>query len=375
MKLLDSPAAQTFRTELVAFLDEHAPRLPALWGADAQWDEIPEWGREWQATLFDHGWLEPENPPELGGRQASREQVLVYLDEIIARGLPRSLHFPGYAIVAPTLLQFGDSDQRSLAARALRGDDVWCIGMSEPDAGSDLSRLRTELTPTSTGGFSVRGRKIWTSYAEHADMCLCYARVGGERRGAGVTAVIVDMTAAGVEVHPIRQITGASDFAEVVFDDVELSAASVIGGEGAGWPIARASLDHERRGLGTEWLSGIVRLAEAVVTLGLDRSTGVIDARAVHAYRRAAAVRALGIRELDPVERGRDSSPSLLKLLTSELAQELSDVAAELLGADAVDANGAIVGARFRTYADTIGGGTSEIQRDLLARRLLPTHA
>jgi alkylation response protein AidB-like acyl-CoA dehydrogenase len=373
VKLFDSPATHTYRAELVAFLDEHAPQLPALWGAGAGWDEIPEWGRRWQATLFDHGWLVPENPPEFGGRHASREQLLIYLDEIVRRGLPRSLHFPGYAIVAPTLLQFGDSDQRSLATRALRGDDVWCIGMSEPDAGSDLSRLRTELAPTSDG-FSMRGRKIWTSYAAHAAMCLCYARLGGERRGAGITAVIVDMSAPGVEVHPIRQITGASDFAEVVFDDVAISTASVIGGEGAGWPIARASLDHERRGLGIEWLAGIARLATAVLAGGLDPITGVIDPRAAQAYRRAAAVRALGIRELDPVERGRDSSPSLLKLLSSELAQELSDVAVELLGADAVSADGALVGALFRTYADTIGGGTSEIQRDLLARRLLPSH-
>src|SRR6202011_4579128 len=112
VRLIDDPAARAFRATLTEFLVEHAPVQPAPWVLQTGVDGIPPWAREWQAALFDHGWLVPENPPELGGRHATHDQVLIYLDEMIARGLPRSAHFPGYAIAAPTLLQFGSDDQR-----------------------------------------------------------------------------------------------------------------------------------------------------------------------------------------------------------------------------------------------------------------------
>src|SRR5438046_6307336 len=145
MKLEWSAEDEAFRAELIRFLDEYAPPEVKVGRdfSDGGVDEaggheiIPQWGREWQATLFDHGWMVPGYPPELGGRNATPVQTLVFQEEMAARGIQRSVHFPGWAIVAPSLLEFGTEEQKKLAPAALRGDMVWCIGMSEPNAGSD----------------------------------------------------------------------------------------------------------------------------------------------------------------------------------------------------------------------------------------------
>src|SRR4051812_43798290 len=136
---------------------------------------VPRWMRDWQATLFDHGWMIPGYPPELGGRNATPVQTLIYLEEMANQGIPRSVHFPGYAIVAPTLLDFGTPAQRELAPAAIRGDTVWCIGMSEPNAGSDLAGLQTRAV-LDGDNFVISGQKVWTSYAMDAQLCCCYVR-------------------------------------------------------------------------------------------------------------------------------------------------------------------------------------------------------
>ena len=173
MKLEYDPADEAFRHELLAFLDEHAPpeiRGGRDWiGDDEDTDAdgimvIPDWARQWQATLFDHGWMIPGYPPELGGRNATPTQTLIYLEEMARRGIPRSVHFGGYAIVGPSLLEFGDEAQQAMAPAAIRGDTVWCVGMSEPDAGSDLANLSTRAIADGDS-FVVNGQKVWTSYA------------------------------------------------------------------------------------------------------------------------------------------------------------------------------------------------------------------
>src|SRR5436309_2102756 len=144
MRLAWGPEEEAFRAELDVFLDTHAPKQAlGVDFATSEEEGIPAWARGWQATLFAHGWMVPGYPPELGGRNATPVQTLVFQEEMAARGLPRSLHFPGWAIVAPSLLEFGTEEQKTLAPAAIRGDMVWCIGMSEPDAGSDLASLKT----------------------------------------------------------------------------------------------------------------------------------------------------------------------------------------------------------------------------------------
>src|SRR5574341_2205603 len=239
MHLARGPEEDAFRAELGAFLDEHAPPEAVGRGMDPDWSEggIPDWARAWQATLFDHGWLVPGYPPEHGGRNASDVQTLVYFEELAARGLPRSLHFPGYAIVAPSLLEFGTDEQRTFVPAALRGDTVWCIGMSEPGAGSDLASMRTRAVLDGEH-FVVNGQKVWTSYAMWAQQCFCYVRTGApDSKQRGLSVLIIAMDTPGIEVRPLRQITGGADFAEVFFTDVSVPSQNLVGALDDGWRV------------------------------------------------------------------------------------------------------------------------------------------
>ncbi|HEV2992880.1 MAG TPA: acyl-CoA dehydrogenase family protein, partial [Acidimicrobiia bacterium] len=226
MQLSFGPEVEDFRAELVTFLDEHAPPEAlagydfADSGAEERTELIPTWSRGWQATLFDHGWMIPGYPPALGGRDATPVQTLVYLEEMARRRIPRSLHFPGYAIVAPSLLEFGNGEQKALVPAAIRGDTVWCIGMSEPNAGSDLAGLQTRAE-LDGDHFVVNGQKVWTSYAMVAEKCFVYVRTDPNvPKHKGISLLIVDMDTPGIEVRPLRHLSGAANFAEVFFTDV-----------------------------------------------------------------------------------------------------------------------------------------------------------
>jgi alkylation response protein AidB-like acyl-CoA dehydrogenase len=270
MRLWLDPEVEDFRAELNTFLDEHAPSEMLQGfdymdtGAEDREQLIPEWSRAWQATLFDHRWMIPAYPPDLGGRDATPIQTLVYLEEMARRRTLRSLHFPGYAIVAPSLLEFGNADQQALVRPAIRGDTVWCIGMSEPNAGSDLAGLQTRAV-LDGDRFIVNGQKVWTSYAMVAQKCFVYVRTNPDvPKHKGISLLIVDMDTPGVDVRPLRHISGAANFAEVFFTDVEVPAANLVGALNDGWRITQGSLAHERAGL---WVEGVSRLESTVRSL------------------------------------------------------------------------------------------------------------
>ncbi len=382
------PEVAEFRAELLAFLEEHAPSQARhqgdfASGIGATGDEvIPGWAREWQATLFDHGWMIPGYPPELGGRNATPVQTLTYLEEMAARGIPRSLHFPGYAIVAPSLLEFGTPEQQTLAPAAIRGDTVWCIGMSEPDAGSDLASLTTRAV---LGGdrFVVNGQKVWTSYAMVAEKCCLYVRTDPDApKHRGISLLILDMDTPGIEVRPLGHITGNQDFAEVFLTDVEVPAENLIGTLNDGWRITQGSLAHERAGL---WVEGVARLEQTITGLvDLAHRRGVahdatIRRRIAEGYERAASLRALGSKGFTSFATG-SSAPehSYMKLASSELGKELYELGMEIQGAYGPvvdDERGEEAGrwalSFFVSFANTIAGGTSEIQRNIIAQRVL----
>ena len=295
---------EAFRAELLAFLDEHAPpearvRRDFAGSVRAGGDGslIPQWARDWQATLFDHGWMIPGYPPELGGRNATPVQTLVYLEEMARLGVPRSVHFPGYAIVAPTLLEFGTPAQRELVPAAIRGDTVWCIGMSEPDAGSDLAGLTTRAV-LDGDNFVINGQKVWTSYAMDAQLCCCYVRTDADAaKHRGISLLIVDMKTPGIEIRPLRHLTGAADFAEVFFTDAAVPRENLVGALNDGWRLTQGSLAHERAGL---WVESVARLEQSISGLvELARKVGVADDPVVRprigeAYQRATTLRTLG---------------------------------------------------------------------------------
>ena len=384
MKLSWGPEEEAFRAELAAFLDEHAPREAR--GRDfatSNGEEgIPEWARRWQATLFDSGWLVPGYPPELGGRNASTVQTLVYMEEMASRGLPRSLHFPGYAIVAPSLLEFGTDEQKALAPAALRGDTVWCIGMSEPDAGSDLAALSTRAVLDGEN-FVVNGQKVWTSYAMWAQKCFCYVRTDPEApKHKGISVLVLDMDTPGIDIRPLRQMTGTTHFAEVFFTDVHVPRQNLIGDLNNGWRVTMGSLAHERGGLWVQSVAGVDYALRSLIELA--KRTGQADDPAVRrrlaqAHAQVSSLRALGYKGFSSFAQG-SSAPehSYLKLAASELQKALFELGMELEGAigavtDRTQAPtaGRWVHSFFTSFAGTIAGGTSEIQRNIIAERVL----
>jgi alkylation response protein AidB-like acyl-CoA dehydrogenase len=388
MRLSFGPDVEDFRAELITFLDEHTPAEMLHGfdmmdtGAEDRDQIIPDWAREWQATLFDHQWMIPAYPPDLGGRDATPIQTLVYLEEMARRRILRSLHFPGYAIVAPSLLEFGNAEQQALVRPAIRGDTVWCIGMSEPNAGSDLAGLQTRAV-LDGDRFIVNGQKVWTSYAMVAQKCFVYVRTNPDvPKHQGISLLIVDMDTPGVDVRPLRHISGAANFAEVFFTDVEVPAANLVGALNDGWRITQGSLAHERAGL---WVEGVSRLEATVQSLadmvrrrGLAGDAGV-RRRIAEMYEEAASLRALGYKGFASFAQG-SSAPehSYMKMATSELGKAAYELGMQLQGPYGAtrdpgrgEERGRWVDMFFMSFANTIAGGSSEIQRNIIAQRVL----
>lgn len=390
MKLSFSSEDEAFRGDLVAFIEAHCPveaRATGdfLGGPSAAADGvvvIPDWAREWQATLFDHGWMIPGYPPEYGGRNATPTQMLIYLEELASRGIPRSVHFVGYAIAGPSLIEFGNEEQRALAPAAIRGDTIWCAGMSEPGAGSDLANLSTRALDEGDH-FVVNGQKVWTSYAMLASKCLCYVRTDPDAsKHGGISALIVDMDSPGIEVRPLRHITGDAEFAEVFFNDVVVPKANLVGGLNQGWAITMGALAHERSGL---WVEGVARcqrgiedLAALVVRRGAQRDP-VVRRRVAELYSQVRGLRALGYKGFASFAQGSNAPEhSFMKVASSELHRALVELGIDLQGAGLAVTDPAVAedGGRwqesfFAGLAATIGGGTSEIQRNVIAQRVL----
>ncbi len=388
MELAWGPEEEAFRAELVAFLDEHAPPeacLPRDFSADETETAgalIPEWARKWQATLFDHGWMIPAYPPELGGRNCTPVHTLVFLEEMARRSILRSLHFPGYAIVAPSLLEFGTEEQQALAPAAIRGDTVWCIGMSEPNAGSDLAGIQTRAA-VHDDHFVVNGQKVWTSYATVAEKCFCYVRTNPDvPKHRGISLLIVDMDTPGIEVRPLRHISGAANFAEVFFTDVVVPRDHLVGELDDGWRLTQGSLAHERAGI---WVESVSRLEHTVASLvalakrcGRSHDPGV-RRRLAELHERAASLRALGYKGFAGYAQG-SSAPehSYMKMATSELGKACFELGMELQGpygavtdSERGEEAGRWAHSFFVSFASTIAGGSSEIQRNIIAQRVL----
>lgn len=390
MKLDFSAGDHAFREELLAFLETHCPpearATGDMIGSDAVDEQgvmvLPDWARAWQAKLFDHGWMIPAYPPELGGRNATPTQTMIYLETMAEQRVCRSLHFGGYAIVGPSLLEFGNDAQKALAPAAIRGDTVWCVGMSEPGAGSDLASLSTRAE-LDGDHFVVNGQKVWTSYAMVASKCFLYVRTDKDLpRHKGISVLIVDLDTPGVEVRPLRHLTGQAEFAEVFFDDVRVPRDNLVGELNRGWQITMGSLAHERGGLWVEGVAGCLRAVDDIVAmtrrLGLEKDPA-ITTRVARLYAQARSLRALGWKGFASFAQG-SSAPehSYMKIATSELQQTLYELGMDLQGCrlavtdpGVAEEGGRWQGAFLDALAATIGGGTSEIQRNVVAQQVL----
>jgi alkylation response protein AidB-like acyl-CoA dehydrogenase len=387
---------EAFRAELRAWLDRNQPTPEEMRAEPMQSSaHMPDWARRWQRRLFDAGLLVPGWPPELGGRSLPAVQQLVYHEELAKRRLPRSGNPQGLGIIAPSILDYGsDFLKEKYLQRTLRAELSWCLGMSEPGAGSDLAGLSTRAE-VHDDHFVVTGQKIWTSGAHHADYCFCFVRTDADApKHRGISVLIIDMKAPGVQARPLPELTDQdhADFDQVFFDRVVVPRNQLVGPLNQGWSISAGSLAHER---GMVWLSGAARLdgtLARLLALGRERtadgrrlgeSESFRDAVA-GLYVDAQALWFMGYEGFAKFARGQVSPEhSVLKLFGSEISQRAARLATEVLGADALDvewdgwsfdeSRGPAPWMRqyLLSFGGTISAGTSEIQRNVIAQRVL----
>jgi alkylation response protein AidB-like acyl-CoA dehydrogenase len=392
MHLQYEPADEVFRAELDAWLDAHQPARELLDAPKLSSAHMTDWARAWQRTLFDEGWLVPGWPPELGGRNATATQQMIYFEEISKREILRSANPQGLGIIAPSINDYGTAEQKErFLLPTLRAEISWCLGMSEPGAGSDLAGLRTRAELRGDE-FVVNGQKVWTSGAHHADWCLCFVRTDPDApKHKGISALIIDTTSPGVERRPFPELTDrhSCDFNEVFFTDVRVPSANLLGPLNGGWPITQGSLAHERAMLWIDFayehqrvLRGLLELADTP-TLGggrLGDDPRFRDAVAGF-YVDGQAMLAMGYRGFSKFIHGKAAPEhSLLKLYGSESLQKALLFGAEALGVDELDAtslgpkiwrDGSWLTQYLRSFNTTIPGGTSEIQRNIISERVL----
>ncbi|MET7736662.1 acyl-CoA dehydrogenase family protein [Streptomyces sp. NPDC005402] len=381
MKLADDPEVEEFRAQFAAFLDAHLPKEAEARERAGSSAHVPAWARRWQRTLFDAGWLLPGQPPEYGGRNAGLPQQLAHLEELARRRIYHSFNPQGLGIIAASLLTFGTEEQkRRWAVPILRAEITAALGMSEPEAGSDLAALRTRAV-ADRDAFVVNGQKIWTSGAHDADVLLTFVRTDPDApKHQGISALLIPTGAEGVVRRPFGSIAAEDDldFNEVFLTDVRVPRGNLIGNVGEGWRVANGSLGHERTLL---WLSYAERL-EDLLRDAADAGAG----QEWYATLRMdlTALRLLGYRQLGP---DRDPAEiSVLKLLGSEAVQSASLHALEAHGAEGLEHprrtgpyhhmhHEHFISSWFeryaRSFAGTIAGGTSEIQRNIIAERIL----
>jgi alkylation response protein AidB-like acyl-CoA dehydrogenase len=378
---------EAFRAQFVAFLDEHLPpQAEAAAQRSRSTAHIPEWSRRWQRLQFDHGWFLPGNPPQFGGRNAGILQQFVHREVLARRRIYHCFNPQGVGIIAASLLSFGTEEQKQKwAVPILRADMTAALGMSEPAAGSDLAGLATRAV-SDGDHFVVNGQKVWTSGAHDADVILTFVRTDPDApRHKGISALLIPTDAAGVERRPFASVVDrdSMDFNEVFFTDVQVPVENLVGPLNGGWRVANGSLGHERTMM---WMAFANRMQQLLEDY---RPTGALDRdRYATIAMDYQALRLLGSAALGQAARGeRDiTAVSVLKVLGSEAEQNAGRHVLEAAGADGLASpaltarynpycpdlfTGSWFARYIATYAGTISGGTSEIQRNIIAQRVL----
>jgi alkylation response protein AidB-like acyl-CoA dehydrogenase len=358
MDLRDSPDEAAFRAELKEWLQEN---LPA------------ESGPEWSRRIYEAGYAGLTWPVEYGGRGAPYSHQAIVLEEFARAEAPQHMNVIALGMAGPTIMAHGTEQQKErYLPKMLTAEEIWCQGFSEPGAGSDLSAVRTRVEPRN-GGFVVDGQKVWSSFAHLASFCILVGRSDPEsQRHAGLTYVIVDMKAPGVEVRPLKQITGESEFNEIFFSEVEVPGENLLGEVGGGWQVAMTTLLHERGTLGFA-LTGVLETQVAkLLALAKERAADdpIIRDRVAAEWIELQALKYTNYRSLTTLMQtgipGPEGSGS--KLRWSEANQRLTKLAMEILeGED----DGYWRHQQLRSRGNTIEAGTSEILRNIIAERVL----
>ncbi|MGP4053627.1 acyl-CoA dehydrogenase family protein [Mycobacterium sp. 4D054] len=369
--------AEQFRKELRAWLSAHLTQAVIDSGERRGADDAAfETLRAWNTTVADAGWAAVSWPTEYGGRGASPVEQLVYAEEITRARVPLPLNIIGINNIAPAIMQYGtEAQKRDLLPRMLRADDIWCQGMSEPEAGSDLASLRTRAVRDGDD-FVVTGQKIWTSLGHRADWCQLYVRTDPDAaKHEGISCLIVDMSSPGIETRPLVTLNGESDFAEVFFDDVRVPADALLGPLNRGWQVATTTLSFERAAAARLYAEMQVRLHDLVTDLERSDGSPLDDPSTLRGLGeldvRIKNLEVLCLRSISAGMHGGDgfATASLAKSVWGEIGKDMAALAFDTLDPGAAD--GRWDAFRLTSHALTIAGGTTQINKNITAQRVL----
>jgi alkylation response protein AidB-like acyl-CoA dehydrogenase len=375
-----SPAEEAFRDELRAWLADNNPgREPA--GDEAAF----EFRRDWQRKLHDAGWAGVSWPKEYGGRGATLVEQAIFNEEVVRARTPSVANVLALAMGGPTVIAHGTEEQKKrFLPPILSADEIWCQGFSEPGAGSDLASLKTRAVRKGDE-WVVTGQKVWTTFAHHAKWCMLVARTDPEApKHKGLTYFLMDMEQDAVQVRPLRQITGESEFNELFIEEARIPHENIVGAEGEGWAVAITTLMHERATLAFGLQVSVqIALRELIESAHSARGQNgavatedpVIRQRLAQLLIESEVLRLNAYRGLSAIMRSGVPGPegSLGKWHWSEVNQSLTEVAMEIAGPRAMlsdsDSNWSY---RFlRARANSIEGGTTEILKNIVAERVL----
>jgi alkylation response protein AidB-like acyl-CoA dehydrogenase len=385
MDLSLSPQHQAFREEVRAFLAEHGHKAPRGENRDVL---------AWQRLLIEHGYAARTIPKDYGGFGAAPDilESRIIAEEFGRAQVSTGLAGQGISMLVPTLLEVGSEEQkRRFIPPTLKGELLWCQGYSEPQAGSDLAALRTSAV-LDGDHWVVNGQKIWTSSAHFADWIFCLVRTEPDApKHEGISFLLFDMKTPGIEVRPLVDMTGEANFNEVFFTDVRVPADQIVGKRGEGWKIANTILKHERGSLAdpNAMQARLLALIELMKAETVDGRRAIDDPamldRLMRIEGRVAAMRANDLRLLSARVNRSGSDPTLalagmiVKLETTELRHELEGLAVDAMGefgllydgSPEIRANGSWARTWMYYLGLIIGGGTSQIQKNIIAERAL----
>jgi alkylation response protein AidB-like acyl-CoA dehydrogenase len=373
MDLTFSEQEIAFRDELRGWFEAHDPgREP-----DGDEDAHYTWRRDFQRELADGGWAAVHWPVEYGGRGATLTQSAIFFEELGRSGAPLPANVLGLLLAGPTIMTWGTPEQKERYLNPiLTGEEIWCQGFSEPDAGSDLASLKTRAVKDGDE-WVISGQKVWTSGAQYSKWCMLVARNDTEvPKHKGLTYFLMDMEQEGVQVRPLRQITGEPEFNELFIDGARIPDENVLGGIGNGWKVALTTLMNERSGLAFFLQVRLRQLLDRVIDEAAGR--GLLDDPVVadklgELYLKAEVLRLTAYRGLTAIEKYGQPGPegSLTKWMWSETNQQLTQFAADVVGPSALHAGGRWSYELLRARGNTIEGGTTEVLKNIVSERVL----
>ncbi len=375
LNLSVSPKVESFRQEFRSWLQSNQPTQPK----DQHLGSFIAAGREWQKKLSAAKWIGVHWPTEYGGRGLSLVEEAILQEELVRVKSPQILGLFGLTMVGPVLIKHGTKEQKeAYLSKILSADEIWCQGFSEPGAGSDLAAIKTKAEKV-PGGFKITGQKVWTSFAHIADRCFVLCRTSDTgKKHEGLTYLLVDMKSPGISIRPLKQISGDDEFNEVFFEGVFTPDSQVVGQVGQGWQIAISTLMFERVVLTfSRQLQSEVALRSLVEKFDPKTMPHLKEELAARVTE-ACAVRALAYEHLIAYANGATPGPegSMDKLMWSESFQEISKLALKMNGIKGVFSehspeNGEDMHRYLYSRGRTIAAGTSEIQRSIIAERVL----